>query len=211
MVTAKSLSCTSPRPGRLAGAPPGPRRRNQRERSLLDAAASLFVEKGVSATSIDDIAERAGVAKGTFYHYFHDRAAMLEALRKRFSQHFTNAAQDAMGACAAGDWPALLTAWIAAVVREYVSNYALHDAIFHDPVICQRCVMSEEPIVRNLAALIESGCAAGRWTCDDHLATAVCMFHGLHGLVDEAIASGGDTSTIAAQLSRLYARMLRPE
>ncbi len=67
------------RPSRLAGARPGPRQRDVRLASLLDSAASLFVEKGVTATSIEDIAERAGVAKGTFYHYFHDRAAMLAA------------------------------------------------------------------------------------------------------------------------------------
>ena len=56
------------RPGRLAGAPPGPRKRDARLAGLLDAAAALFVEKGVAATSIEDIAERAGVAKSTFYH-----------------------------------------------------------------------------------------------------------------------------------------------
>lgn len=37
-----------------------------RVRMLLDA--TLFMEKGVVATTVDDIAARAGIAKGTFYH-----------------------------------------------------------------------------------------------------------------------------------------------
>jgi AcrR family transcriptional regulator len=210
MVAAKPLPQERLRPSRLAGAPPGPRRRDQRQAALLDAAAALFVEKGVAATSIDDIAVRAGVAKGTFYHYFQDRAAMLEALRRRYSQHFADSAQAAMDACDPDDRRGRLDAWIGTVVREYVASYALHDAIFHDPAICHRCVMGEEPIVGNLAALIGGGCRAGLWDTDDALATAVCMFHGLHGMLDEAIASGADTANVAPRLSRLFANMLRP-
>jgi AcrR family transcriptional regulator len=210
MVAAKPLTDSPPRPSRLAGAPPGPRQRDQRQGALLDAAAALFVEKGVMATSIDDIVVRAGVAKGTFYHYFHDRAAMLEALRRRYSQNFADAAQAAMGARDAEDWHGQLDAWIGTVVREYLASYALHDAIFHDPAICHRCVMGEEPVVQNLAALIGSGRQAGVWDTDDALATAVFMFHGVHGMLDETIATGADTAGVAPRLSRLFANMLRP-
>jgi AcrR family transcriptional regulator len=210
MVAGKPITQNPLRPSRLAGAPPGPRQRDRRQGALLDAAAALFVEKGVAATSIDDIVERADVAKGTFYHYFHDRAAMLEALRRRYSQHFADSAQLEMASRDAGDWQGLLGAWIGTVVREYLSSYALHDAIFHDPAICHRCVMGEEPIVQNLAALIDGGCQAAVWDAEDALATAVCMFHGLHGMLDEAIASGADTATVAPRLSRLFANMLRP-
>jgi hypothetical protein len=116
----------------------------------------------------------------------------------------------AMGACDADDWPALLDAWIDTVVREYLSSYPLHDAIFHDPAVCHRCVMGEEPIVQALAALIEGGRQKGVWDAEDVLATAVCMFHGLHGMLDEAIAMGADTAQVAPRLSRLFANMLRP-
>lgn len=209
MDSTKSLPDASARPSRLAGAPPGPRQRDLRQGGLLDAAAALFVEKGVAGTSIDDIVERAGVAKGTFYHYFHDRAAMLEALRRRYSQNFADAAQQAMAGHAPDDWHARLAAWIETVVREYVSSYALHDAIFHDPAVCHRCVMSEEPIVQSLAHLLRGGHQAGIWALEDVPATAVCIFHGLHGVVDEAIATDADTAAIAPMLSRLFGGMLQ--
>lgn len=194
---------------RLVGAPPGPRQRDLRSAAILDAAALLFVEKGISGTSIDDIVVQAGVAKGTFYHYFQDRAAMLEALRRRYCQHFADCAAEATDACPENDWPACLDAWINAVVAEYLASYALHDAIFHDPSVCHRCVMSEEPVVRHLADLLESGSRAGAWAVENPIATAVCMFHALHGLVDEAIAKETATGDIAPYLSRLFANMVR--
>src|SRR3546814_5880367 len=62
-----------------------PRRSEVRRGALIEAAGTLFVEQGVDATTVDDIARRAGVAKGTFYHYFGSKACMLDALRERFS------------------------------------------------------------------------------------------------------------------------------
>jgi AcrR family transcriptional regulator len=197
------------RPTRLAGAPPGPRQRDQRLAGLLDAAAALIVDKGLAATSIEDIAERAGVAKGTFYHYFQDRAAMLEALRRRYCQRFAELVDAAMAACPPQDWNGRLAAWTDATVDEYLATYALHDAIFHDPDICRRCVISEEAFVASLASLLADGTAAGAWSLDEPLATASFMFHGMHGLLDEAIASGSETGTIAGRVAGLFGRLVR--
>lgn len=202
---------TLSRPSRLAGAPTGPRQRDQRLASLLDAAAALFVEKGVTATSIEDIAERAGVAKSTFYHYFQDRAAMIEALRKRYSQRFADLVDAAMDACPPRDWDARLAAWTQATVDEYLATYALHDAIFHDHDVCQRCAISEEAFVVSLAALLREGAGNRAWAVEDELTTAAFMFHGLHGLLDEAIAREAETATLGARVIRLFAQLVRAD
>jgi AcrR family transcriptional regulator len=193
---------------RLAGAPPGPRQRDRRSAEILDAAAALFVEKGVAATSIDDIVDRAGVAKGTFYHYFRDRTSMLQALRERYAQYFADTAAEATGLCDPEDWTGRLHAWTAAVAAAYISSYDLHDAIFHDPAVCHRCAMGDLLVVQDLAALIGAGCQTGVWDVDDALATAVCMFHGLHGMVDEAIATDDDVGKVVPRLSRLFTNMV---
>ncbi len=206
-----SYSPTRTRPRRAAGARPGPRHRDQRLASLLDSAASLFVEKGVDATSIEDIAERAGVAKSTFYHYFTDRTAMLEALRCRYCERFADLVEAAMNACSPTDWDARLRAWTEATVEEYVASYALHDAIFHDREVCQRCVISDEAFVLSLAALLENGAEGGAWFVDDPLTTAAFMFHGLHGLLDEAIARGEDASMLGSQAASLFRRLVQPQ
>ena len=46
-------------------------KRRKRE-SLLNNAFELFTQKGITDTTISDIVEKAGVAKGTFYLYFQD-------------------------------------------------------------------------------------------------------------------------------------------
>ncbi|MCL6647232.1 MAG: TetR/AcrR family transcriptional regulator, partial [Chloroflexi bacterium] len=52
--------------------------RRQRTRSaLLEAARVLFAERGVAATTIAAITERAGLGFGTFYLYFRDKEAIL--------------------------------------------------------------------------------------------------------------------------------------
>lgn len=49
-------------------------------RRILCAAAELFEERGVDHVSMDDVAERAGVGKGTLYRRFGDKAGLALAL-----------------------------------------------------------------------------------------------------------------------------------
>ena len=50
---------------------------------LMGAAQALFLEKGVEATTISEITEAAGVAKGTFYVYSPCKQEMLVAVGER--------------------------------------------------------------------------------------------------------------------------------
>lgn len=44
-------------------------KKQEKRRALLDAAYELFLERGTSKTSVEDITSRAKVGKGTFYLY----------------------------------------------------------------------------------------------------------------------------------------------
>lgn len=60
--------------------------------SLLESAFSLFINNGFSKTSISDIVDTAGVAKGTFYLYFKDKYDIRNHLiAHKASQVFENA------------------------------------------------------------------------------------------------------------------------
>lgn len=61
--------------------------KQEKKQNLLTAALELFMENGVAKTSIDQIAGRAQVAKGTFYLYFHDKEDLLQELIYRISCH----------------------------------------------------------------------------------------------------------------------------
>lgn len=54
--------------------------KQQKEQSLLETAFRLFTTKGIVKTSIADIVEQAGVAKGTFYLYFRDKYDIRDRL-----------------------------------------------------------------------------------------------------------------------------------
>jgi AcrR family transcriptional regulator len=53
--------------------------RSNRER-ILKAAAKLIASRGLAAVTMEEIAERAGVAKGTLFHRFGNRAGLAVAL-----------------------------------------------------------------------------------------------------------------------------------
>jgi AcrR family transcriptional regulator len=59
--------------------PAGPRALRTRE-TLLAAAADLFSSQGYTETTVGQIAEKAGVALGTYYQYFRDRADIMGTL-----------------------------------------------------------------------------------------------------------------------------------
>jgi AcrR family transcriptional regulator len=61
-------------------APPRQRRKGARPQELLDAALELFVEKGFAATRSEEVAARAGVAKGTLYLYYPSKEDLLKAV-----------------------------------------------------------------------------------------------------------------------------------
>lgn len=50
---------------------------------LLDAAERLFSEKGVSNTSMNQVAEAAGVTRGAIYHHFENKLDLIDALMER--------------------------------------------------------------------------------------------------------------------------------
>jgi AcrR family transcriptional regulator len=51
-----------------------------RRQAILEAALATFAEQGFAAARLDDVAARAGVAKGTLYLYFASKEALFEAL-----------------------------------------------------------------------------------------------------------------------------------
>ena len=57
---------------------------SEKAEAILAAALELFVERGFHGTSVPSVAERAGVAAGTIYHYFASKEALVNALYSRW-------------------------------------------------------------------------------------------------------------------------------
>lgn len=63
-----------------------------KETAILDAAHSVFAESGVDGAKISVIAKRAGVAEGTIYLYYRNKAELLDAVVGRFWRDLTEGA-----------------------------------------------------------------------------------------------------------------------
>ena len=59
---------------------------DERLNELLDVGQQLFFQKGYELTSVNDIIEKVGVAKGTFYHYFSSKDDLLDKIVNRWSR-----------------------------------------------------------------------------------------------------------------------------
>lgn len=65
---------------------PRARRKAQRPQEILHAAFEEFVDRGYTATRIEDVAARAGVTKGTIYLYFQNKEELFQDVVGKLSQ-----------------------------------------------------------------------------------------------------------------------------
>jgi AcrR family transcriptional regulator len=65
---------------KAAAVPNRAERAAERRAAIVQAAMDEFIARGFAATRLDDIARRAGVAKGTIYLHFKDKESMFEEL-----------------------------------------------------------------------------------------------------------------------------------
>ena len=68
--------------------------KEQRHQQILDAAFEEFAERGYESTRLDDVAKRAGIAKGTIYLYFKNKELLFRAvLRDQITHVLTDFAE----------------------------------------------------------------------------------------------------------------------
>jgi AcrR family transcriptional regulator len=95
------------------------RRRKDTRQRLFEAAVELIAEQGFSATTVDDIAERAGVAKGTVYYNFPSKTALFEDLLR----HGVGLLTADFRAAVAGKPPGAAVSALVRAQLEYIRRY----------------------------------------------------------------------------------------
>lgn len=176
----------------------------------MDAAERLFLAQGIVATSVDEIANAADVAKGTFYLYFASKEKLLAALQERYVRSFCQTLAAAMEQRRPDDWIGRLHAWVEAAVNDYLDRVALHDVVFHDVQASDR--QSGNPVVDQLAEMLGAGAKSGVWAIAEPRLTAVMLFYAMHGAVDEALAASNEVKreNLIAALADFFRRAVSP-
>jgi TetR/AcrR family transcriptional repressor of nem operon len=103
--------------------------KGRRTRAALIEAGSVIAERdGLAGLSVAHVVEQAGVAKGTFYVYFTDRDAFIDALHQRFYARVTAAVSAAVAELSPG--PELLLAAINAYLDVCLANHGVKALVF---------------------------------------------------------------------------------
>lgn len=194
----------------MPGTPSRTRPAAERRRDLLDAGLAAFLERGVAATTLDQITQRAGIAKGSFYLHFESKEQLLAALQIDFESAMVTRIDAAVAAV--GDLPGALDVWVTAALADYPAERALHDVLFHHPLLAdhQRPPAAERSrdLVDSLTDLLEAGLTAGAFHLDDPPVTAMLLCSALHRAFDriwhrdEAL----DPHRLAAAVQALFRR-----
>ena len=109
--------------------------RSERSRQgILDAALKLFSHHGYGATSVNDIADEAGVSKGNVYHHFPDKEAIFRALLDRYFEAMSRPDFPFNRALASGSFPDNLEE-LGTAARETVIRYREYVALIYVDVV----------------------------------------------------------------------------
>jgi AcrR family transcriptional regulator len=95
---------------------------------ILDAAEDLFAEKGYSATSLGDVADRVGIRSPSLYNHFRNKEALYAAVLERLLDDFSLPVE------ALGEEPLSqdrILLWLEAIVRQHHANPNLARLLQH--------------------------------------------------------------------------------
>lgn len=189
------------------------RQRQEREALILQAAEEVLIEKGYHEMSMDEIAARVGIAKGTVYLHFASKEDLVFALFERDMQKFQELVEVSIdpASAARGKMEIILHLMFEGLLSKRISLlYTIYNSselrkIFIEKKGCMREMM--EHLTTRVTSLLEEGKARGEF--DATLATSVMLsaFFSLLSpksyerlMVDDQLPPG----ELVKQLGRIY-------
>jgi len=164
-----------------------------RRQEILDAAVKVFSDKGVSKATVADIAEAAGVAKGTVYLYFGSKEQLLGALRDRFVDDLLSHVADLLAQAGQGDWWELVDTTIESMAdfmfeKEQLMLVFVEEGLSSDAAKVFPDVGSR--VDSMFAAAIQQGIEAGACKVSDPELMAAFFHHAMEGTLMHASFHG---------------------
>jgi AcrR family transcriptional regulator len=164
-----------------------------RRQELMDAAIRVFKDKGISRTTISEITEAAGVAKGTFYLYFDSKENLLGALKERFVDEILAHATSDYERVGQEDWWALVDSVIENWTDFMLERADMIQVIMQEPLsplaheVFAEC---EAKVNAMFAAGIAAGIEAGVFKTSDPELMSKLFHYALDGTLTHAMLYG---------------------
>ena len=137
------------------------------KRTLLQIAYGLFISRGYENTSVDDIIEAAGIAKGTYYYHFESKEQTLEEVIGMMIEQEAEAA----GQVLASDAPVpQKIAGIIASLRPGQDERPIEGALMQPENVLMHAKIKRrllETVLPLLSEAVEEGIAQGIFACDN--------------------------------------------
>ena len=183
--------------------------RAARRDQIIAAAAGCFAKAGYHATTMADIADAAGVSKGTPYLYFPGKEALFIALYEDWDCGLAARVDAAVGGLAepARQSPRTVLAAVASAIAAHVTGNpqtcrVLMEASMlaaYEPAIAAKIQAANAGNLDQLTGLFEAGVAAGEWPPGTDPALQARLFTaGLYGLMAQWHTAPGSFSLEAA-------------
>ena len=169
------------------------REKQQRRRSILQAAREMFFENGFHHATVDSVAERAEVSKGTVYLYFESKEALLAHLLLEGLEDLIAELERACTTTAHLPAHEQLTALAQAYLRFFRGDpqyfpflMAMDRGRFQEaipPDLYQEILEASLEGLTLAVKVVERGCRAGLFDCHDPRKAACVFWASLNGVL----------------------------
>lgn len=137
------------------------------KQALLRIAYGLFISRGYENTSVDDIIEEAGIAKGTYYYHFESKEQTLEEV---IGMMIDQEAEDARQVLSSGAPVPQKIVGIIASLRPRQEEQPIEGALMRPENALMHAKIKRrlvETVVPLLSEVVEEGIAQGIFSCDN--------------------------------------------
>jgi AcrR family transcriptional regulator len=174
--------------------------RQAKERAILDAALDVFAESGFAPARLEEVAARAGVAKGTIYLYFPSKQAIYDATFQDGMDELQRLSAE--GIAAAGNLKDAIRAFVHVRVSFFQGNpdyyriYITEKTRHLTGQLPRRnpCRSTLETQTKELEDMFVRAIAAGDVRAVDPVAAATAVFDITRGMVGRRLLSGATTN-----------------
>lgn len=163
----------------------------ERRDEIVTTARHLFLSKGYDATTMQDVMQSLGIAKGTIYHYFKSKEQLLEAVIDSLVEKETKRLQNISDKAEGNGLEKLQQLILGGAAHDLDNDHnqlldSLHknsNAGMHIRLLA-KAVTLQAPLY---AELIQQGCGEGIFTTDNPLECAEFVLSGIQFLTDMGI------------------------